>query len=122
MEIIAEYGEVSRRERYMMTAKSAAKKGFKDVIGKVFQIRCACQIEEDITNGEHDEKKIKKILAMITYDGEVLAGDSGTTRESFDDLLTLFGDELFVLDKKIEVTVVAQQSKAGRTFITLQLV
>lgn len=121
MEIIAEYGEVSRKERYMMTAKSAAKKGFKDVIGKVFQIKCACQTE-DIINGENDEKKIKKILAMITYDGEVLAGDSGTTRESFEDLLTSFGDELFVLDKKIEVTVVAQQSKAGRTFITLQLV
>ena len=61
MEIVAEYGEVSTRERYMMTARSAAKKGFKDVIGKVFQIKCACQTE-DIINGEGDEKKIKKIF------------------------------------------------------------
>lgn len=121
MEIVAEYGEISMRERYMMTARSAAKKGFKDVIGKVFQIKCACQTE-DIVNGEGDNKKIKKILAMITHDGEVLAGDSGTTRESFEDLLATFGDGLFELDKKIEVTVVGQQSKAGRTFITLQLV
>lgn len=121
MEIVAEYGEVSMRQKYMMTARSAVKKGFKDVIGKVFQIKCACQTE-DIVNGDGEEKKIKKILSMITYDDEVLAGDSATTRESFEDLVNAFGDDLFDLDKKIEVTLVAQQSKAGRTFITLQLV
>lgn len=119
MEIIKEYGEISAVDRYKMTARSMKKSGFKDLIDKNIDIRCAAKLSETV---EKDDGTIgtKNILAIITHDNIVIAGDSKTTSDSFDDLYSAFGDNLFNEGEYI-VRVDAAQSKAGRTFITLQM-
>lgn len=118
MEVIKEYGEISDVDRYKMTARSMKKVGFKDLVEQKLDIRCALRLCESAVK---DDGSIgaKNILAMITHDNVVIAGDSRTTSDSFDDLYSAFGDKLFTSGQFI-VRVHASQSKAGRTFITLQ--
>lgn len=122
MKIIAEYGEITVKDRYLMTAKSVVKSGFKDVIGDTIKIRCACVCTDEIVSKNDDgteSVREKTIFSIITKEGRVLAGDSKTTIDSFNDLFSAFENEIF--SDEFEVTVTGQQSKAGRTFITLQI-
>lgn len=122
MKIIDEFGEISAKDRYLMTAKSVAKSGFKDILGEKINIRCACVcMDEAVTknNDGTESAKEKTIFSIITKDGRVLAGDSKTTLDSFHDLVECFQNEIFSDDFAVVVT--GQQSKAGRTFITLQI-
>lgn len=120
MEIIREYGEISATDRYKMTARSMKKSGFKELIDQKLDIRCAAKLQETIDK-EDGTTTTKNIMAIITHDNVVIAGNSKTTSDSFDDLYSAFGDMLFAPEECI-VRVDAAQSKAGRTFITLQLV
>lgn len=119
MEINREYGEISAADRYKMTARSMKKSGFKDLIDQVIDIRCAARLSETVEK-EDGTVGTKNILAIITHDNIVISGDSKTTSDSFDDLYCAFGDDLF-REGEFTVRVNAVQSKAGRTYITLQL-
>lgn len=122
MKIIAEYGEITAKDRYLMTAKSVVKSGFKDMIGQQINMRCACVCVDEIVSKNDDGTESireKTIFSIITKEGKVLAGDSKTTIDSFNDLFSAFENEIF--SDNFEVTVTGQQSKAGRTFITLQI-
>lgn len=104
------FGEFSSVEKYRATARNSAKIGFKDIVGERVFIDKALAYDEAEGN--------KTILSCILSDGRVVSGDSKTTRESLMDMLECFtGDEL----REIELEVRAQQSKNGRTFITLQM-
>lgn len=119
MEINREYGEISAVDRYKMTARSMKKSGFKDLIDQEIDIRCAARLSETVEK-EDGTVGTKNILAIITHDNIVIAGDSKTTSDSFDDLYCAFGDDIF-REGEFTVRVNAAQSKAGRTYITLQL-
>lgn len=119
MEIIKEYGEISAVDRYKMVARSMKKLGFKDLIDQNIDIRCAARLSETVEK-EDGTIGTKNILSVITHDNIVIAGDSKTTSDSFDDLYSAFSDDLFKEGEYI-VCVDAAQSKAGRTFITLQM-
>ena len=55
----------------------------------------------------------KNILAMITHDNVVIAGDSGTTSDSFDDLYSAFGDKLFTSGQVIVRVYTPHSLKQG---------
>lgn len=120
MEINREYGEISAVDRYKMTARSMKKSGFKDLIDHEIDIRCAARLSETVEKKEDGTVGTKNILAIITHDNIVIAGDSKTTSDSFEDLYCAFGDDLF-REGEFVVRVNAAQSKSGRTYITLRL-
>lgn len=124
MNIVSEYGNITAKDRYMMTAKSVDKKGFKNLIDTEIDMQCAVITTDEVISKNDDgteSVREKTILSIQCKDGMIIAGDSKTTRDSFMELYTAFGDDLFTTSD-YRVRIHAQKSKADRTFITLQLV
>lgn len=110
MEIL--YGQLTKIDEYKMTSQSSKKRSFKEMAGDTIRIIKACSYETITKEGNS-----KTILSIMTDNGTVISGDSKTAMDSFNELVGIFCDELPDLD----VTIVAEESKNKRTFISLQV-
>lgn len=107
------FGTLTKIDEYKMTSQSAKKLSFKETAGQVIKVVKACTYETITKEGN-----AKSILSVMTDNGVVISGDSKTALDSFNEIVGIFGDEL----KDLDLTIVAEESKNGRTFISIQVV
>lgn len=106
------FGQVEKVDAYKMTAQTTKKDSFKDHTGETIKILKACDYESVTRDGN-----TKTILSIMTDSGLVISGDSKTAQDSFAEMVQIFGEDL----KELPVEIVAETSKNGRTFISLQV-
>lgn len=112
MEVIRKYPEdMSTREAYKLMNSNETKK-MSDAEGSVLNPK-AWIMYEDVTakTGE-----IKKVVSLITEDGEIFGTISESFINAFERIVDFFDGEVG------EIKVVSGVSKAGRTYITCDIV
>ena len=111
MEVIRKYPEdMNKREEYKLMNSNETKK-MSDAEGSVLN-PTAWIVYEDVDNtGE-----IKKIVSLVTEDGEIFGTISESFISAFERIVDFFDGEVG------EIKVVSGFSKAGRTYITCDIV
>lgn len=111
MEVIKQYPEnMDRKSAYRLMNSNAAKKML-DAEGSQLEI-VAWVIYED---SDESTGEIKKVLSLITTDGEIFGTISPTFIREFEKMADYFGDDL------TEISVISGKSKSGRTYITCDI-
>lgn len=124
MRIIETFGELSKVEKYKLTANSVSRKGFKDIVDiPVVIIKGLSYVDEKTKDdGTVSEKELSSFIVK-TKEGEtfVVGGDSKTVYDSWIEITENFEDDAYG-ENGMFVKVVAQKSKNDRTFLHLELV
>ena len=108
MQIVKTYPEeLSKKQLYELTMSPKTQK-MKDAKGSVVDVAAWCIYEDEDSNGE-----TRKVLAVLTPEGETLATNSSTFMDDFSKMCDLFGD-----GGVGRLEVISGTSKAGREFIT----
>lgn len=105
MKILNTSGTLGTKQVYDMTQAPNIGK-MRDVVGQTLEIAGFVVYETETREGE-----IKKVLSVLTVEGEVFATNSRTFIEDFENILEITGGEF----RKIQA--VEGISRAGRKFI-----
>ena len=111
MEVIRKYPEdMSKRDEYKLMNSNETKK-MSDAEGSVLNPKAWIVYEDVTATGES-----KKVVSLITEDGEIFGTISETFVNDFERIVDFFDGEVG------EIKVSSGVSKAGRTFITCDIV
>lgn len=111
MEVIKKHPEdMNKREEYKLMNSNETKK-MSDAEGSVLNPKAWVLYEDTTPTGE-----IKKVITLITEDGEIFGTISESFINAFERIVDFFGGEIG------EIKVVSGTSKAGRTYITCDIV
>ena len=100
--------QLTNRQLYDLTMSPKTQK-MSDAKGSRLEIAAVCIYEDaDKKTGE-----LRKVLALLTPDGEIFATNSATFQDDFSTMCEMFGDTGVTA-----VEVISGTSKAGREFIT----
>lgn len=105
--------ELSKKDIYAMTGAHTVKKNFKDAEDETFVLKGA------VIYNDTDSKGVEKtIIALLSTDGIVYAGNSATVRESFNEIFDTFGAEEL---QDMPITIRSTPSKNNGPFFWLQV-
>jgi hypothetical protein len=109
MKILETSGELTTKDKYMLTMAPTVQK-MKDQVSQVIEIKNWC-IYEDVNSKE----ELQTILSIATPEDEIFATNSKTFMDDFHRMNEVFAEDG---QKVNSIKVTSGTSKAGREFIT----